>query len=61
MMRGAATMQVKVRNPHPNADPVLTVAVIDGKGHAFTDSVLPRAASIFENAVAKGQIDQIVK
>jgi hypothetical protein len=59
VMRGSSLMRITLRNPHPNADPVLDVAVIDGRGYAFTDSVLPRAASIYERAVANGQMDPL--
>jgi hypothetical protein len=59
LMRGSALMRVKLRSAHHAADHELDIAVIDGTPHAFTDSVLPRARSVYERAVANGQIDPL--
>jgi hypothetical protein len=59
VMRGSAIMRVKLRSAHHAADHELEIAVIEGTPHAFTDSVLLRAKSVYERAVANGQIDPI--
>jgi hypothetical protein len=59
LMRGSALMRVKLRSAHHAADHELDIAVIDGTPHAFTDSVLPRARSVYERAVANKQIDPL--
>jgi hypothetical protein len=60
LMRGSTLMRVKLHSAHHAADHELEIAVIDGTPHAFTDSVLPRARSVYERAVANKQIDPVI-
>lgn len=56
VMRGSTIAHLARNSAHSKADHDVEVVIIADKPHAFTDSVLPRARTLYTYLVDSGQI-----